>query len=47
MIQELTDAVIVITDNYLDGEGIPYFNEPDGVYRGKDDEEDEMEMARR
>jgi len=33
LIEELMDLVdAVITEDTLDGEGIPYYNEPDGVY---------------
>ena len=50
---QLTQEIIdkhypeLITEETLDGEGLPYYNEPAGVYRGSDETEDELEMARR
>ena len=38
---------VEIIETELDGEGIPYYNEPVGVYRQENEEEDELEMARR
>jgi len=43
---------VEIIETELDGEAIPYYNEPVynepvGVYRQENEEEDELEMARR
>jgi hypothetical protein len=43
----IDNSVEVITENTLDGVGIPYYNEPDGVYCNDADGEDELERARR
>jgi hypothetical protein len=37
----------VISKNCLDGVGVPYYNQPDGVYHANGETEDELEMARR
>jgi hypothetical protein len=41
---EITSANLV---DIQDGEGIPYWNEPDGVYTPSTDGEDDIEQARR
>lgn len=41
---EITSANLV---DIQDGEGIPYWNEPDGAYTPSTDEEDDLERARR
>ena len=37
----------VITENCLDGEGIPYYDVPDGAVLTSGQTEDDMEQARR
>ena len=38
---------VEIIETELDGKAIPYYGEPEGVYRSTEETEDEMEMARR
>jgi hypothetical protein len=39
--------VEVITEETLDGKGIPYYDVPDGAVTVRGEEEDDLEMARR
>jgi hypothetical protein len=48
--QAIIDNSQTISENLVDiqdGDGIPYWNEPDGVYMPSTDEEDDLERARR
>jgi hypothetical protein len=48
--QAIIDSRETISANLVDtqdGDGIPYWNEPDGVYSPSTEAEDEMEQGRR